>query len=227
MFQDNIKRITLTISFVISIALSLYYLATTHFSFMLSLFHYQMFNSSAIAYTLMRFVYVLVPILIFVPQLKIEKVKRIKYTFYILGILYLVGSTWIFYFFADNSLSAFSDMESVKNYLQMHALNFDYLVWDSYDLWGPVFSVIQAVLYFLFGYAIDKQRKRAILFYWLSLIVSIVFPFIYVFGISGTGSFSSLWLQKNIVLFTAGVFTGAGLHIASTSRAVWIETIYY
>lgn len=227
MFQDNIKRVTTSICFALAIVFSMYYLATTHFSFMLSLFHYQMFNSSAIAYTLMRFVYVLLPILIFVPHLKMEKILRIKYTFYLLGILYLIGSTWVFYFFSDNTLAAFRDMDAVKEYLQLRALNFDYLVWDSFDLWGPVFSLIQAASYFVLGYFTDKDRHTVAKLYWVALAVSILLPFIYVYIISGIGSFSSLWLRKNIVLFTAGIFTGAGIQVASTSRMVWGETLWY
>lgn len=226
MFQNNLKRILIDACFAIAIVFNIYYLATTHFSFMLSLFHYKMFNIPAISYTLMRFLYILLPVFLLVPEVSMEKVKRIKYSFYAMGLFYLLGNTWIIYFLIDNPASMLSDTEALHNYLQLAALNFDYLVWDSYDLYGILFSTIEAALFFVLGYYIDKRRRKSVQLYWLTLVCSVLLPVIYVFLLSDAGSFSSMWLQKNTVLFTSGIFLGAGLSIASTSHSLWGDVIW-
>lgn len=225
MFEENLKRITATFFFVVALVFNLYYLKTTHFEFMLSLFHYRMFNASALAYTVMRFAYILLPIFFVVPALAIEKVKRLKITFYIIAVMYIIGNSWIIYFLAENPFSMFNDMYAVMDYLQLNALNFDYLVWDSYDLYGILFSTVEAVIYWFVGYYIDKDAKKATTFYWVSLILSIILPFIYVFVLSGIGSFSSMWLRKNTVIFTSGIFMGISLQIASTSQRLWYNLV--
>lgn len=226
MFKASLKRILVDACFFIAIFFSFYYLATTHFSFMLSLFHYRMFNLPAISYTLMRFVYILLPVFLLVPPLRTTKIRRIKVSLYFMGILYLIGNTWIFYFLRDNPMSAMSDYNLLEQYLRLNALNFDYLVWDTYDMYGILFSTIQAALYILLGYHIGRRRKHALLFYWLTVACSILFPVIYVYLISNIGEFSSQWLQKNTVLFAASIFMGVGLTIARTSRGIWDNVIF-
>ena len=161
-----------------------------------------------------------------VPRLKMRKIMRLKIAFYIIGALYMLGNTWIFYFLKDNPASMLKDIDALKVYLSSAALNFDYLVWDSYDLYGIFFSTLEAVLYFALGYFVDKKRKTTVKIFWAMLFFCIVLPFIYVYLISGTRAFSSLWLQKNTILFAAGIFMGAGLTIASTSHHLWGSLIW-
>lgn len=225
MFEENLKKIAANFFFAVAILFNLYYLKTTQFEFMVSLFHYRMFNVSALAYTFMRLLYILLPIFLLVPPLLVEKSKRLKYTFYAIGVMYLLGNTWIIYLLADNPSSILSNIDELKNYLQMNALNFDYLVWDSYDLYGILFSTIEAVVYFAIGYQVERNSEKMITFYWIGLALSILLPFVYVFLISGEGVFSSMWLQKNTVIFASGIFMGIGLQLASKSKRLWATMI--
>lgn len=192
---------------------------------MLSLFHYRMFNLSALAYTFMRLVYILMPIFFLVPSFAAEKAKRLKIIFYLMSALYILGNSWIIYFLADNPVSALGNINEMKIYLQQNALNFDYLVWDSYDLYGILFSTIEAVIYFFTGYYIEKDSKKTTKFYWASLICSILLPLLYVFVLSGVGEFSSMWLTKNTVVFTSGIFMGIALQLLSGSQYLWYNQI--
>jgi len=226
MFQENMKKAVIDICMVISVFFALYYFTTTHFDFMVSLFHYRMFNLSAISYTIIRFVQLLIPIFFLVPRFKLSKVRTLKKLFYLMGILYVTGSSWIVNFIIDNPITMLGDLNATHEYLQAHALNFGYLIWDAYDLFGILFSLIQAALYFVLGYYIDKRRRRPLKIYWATLICSIVLPYLYVYVISGIGAFSSMWLQKNIVLFASGLFSAVGLTVAATSRGMWGEVIW-
>lgn len=226
MFNNKIRRILVDACFAIAIFFNIYYLFATHIPFMMSLSHFLMYNISSVSYTIMRFLYILIPVFLLVPPIRGEKIKRIKFSLYLMGILYILGSTWIFYFLADNPLSLLQDRDATYQYLQAHALNADYLVWDSYDLYGILFSMIEAALYIAAGYFIDKRRRVPVRLYWLTVIMSVLLPFIYVFGISGVGSFTELWLQKNVVIFASGIFTAVGLTLASKSRSVWSDVVW-
>lgn len=226
MFQRKIEMAVMTSCFAISVVFCLYYLSTTHFEFMLALFHYMKFNISSVSYTLFRFAQILMAIFLLVPKIKLEKAKRLKYIMYIMGILYITGSTWIIYFLANNPISMLGDIDATTQYLKLNALNFGYLIWDSYDGFSILFSLIEAGLFIAMGYYIDKRRRKPITLYWISLALSMGLPFLYVYVISGTGAFSSMWLQKNIVLFVAQAFMGAGLTVAGRHRMLWEEVIW-
>lgn len=227
MFQDSMRRFAIDLCFVFAIILNFYYLSTTHFEFMVSLFHYQMFNISAIAYTLMRFVYMILPVFLLVPAIKGNKPKKLEKTFYLLGILYVLGSTWIIYFLFQNPISLlWTDPAAAKDFLQINALNSDYLIWDAYDLFGILFSFIQAAVYITIGHFITRNRKVTVKLFWLSVAISIFLPAIYVSLSPISTGFSSLWLRKNTVLFASGVFTGAGMTLASSSRGMWSEMLW-
>ena len=227
MFQDSIRRFVIDLCFVFAIVFNFYYLSTTHFEFMISLFHYQMFNISALSYTFMRFVYMVLPVFLLVPALHGNKPLTLERSFYLLGILYILGSTWIIYFLFQNPISMlWTDPEATKEFLQLNALNSDYLIWDSYDLFGILFSLIQAALYISVGYFITRNRKTTVKLFWISVITSMLLPALYVSLSPTVDTFSSLWLKKNTVLFASGIFTAAGLTIASSSRGMWSEMLW-
>ena len=229
MFQENLKRIIIDMCIVFAILLSIYYLATTHVEFMISLFHFQMINVSAISYTLMRSLYLLLPLLLLVPQSRhgIPKIKKLKWVFYLFGIFYILGTTWAIHYLIDNPISSFADFDFTHDYLQSNALVFDYLVWDTYDLWGVLFSFIQATVYFLIGHYISKSKTKTVILFWISLILSILLPFIYVYLLSGRDAFTSMWLQKNVVLFASGLLTASALTIARNSSGLWGDVVWY
>ena len=226
MFQTKMKLITVKGLFAISAAFCVYYLSTTHFEFMLSLFHYMKFNLSSVSYTLLRLLQVLFPIFLLVPEKGINKAHLLKYTALAIGILYILGSSWIIYYLAANPMSMLSNFEFTKEFLQLNALNFGYLVWDSYDGYSVLFSLIEAAVYILLAFSISVRRRKTIAIYWISAILSIAMPFLYVFVISGIGKFSSMFLQKNTILFVAHIFTGAGLIVAGSDRRMWEDTVW-
>lgn len=226
MFQTKIKISIIKACFAVSMVLCFYYLSTTHFEFMLSLFHYMKFNLSSISYTLIRLVQIIFSIILSVPAILFDRVKGIKFCLYLIGALYITGSSWIIYYIAQNPVSMLSDLAATKQFLQMNALNFGYLIWDSFDGFSVLFSLVEAALYFAMGYYIDKRKRKPVIIYCISLLLNIAFPFLYVYIISGVGEFSTMWLQKNTVLFTAQLFIAVGLIIAASSRRLWEEIIW-
>ncbi len=226
MSETKLKRFCINFCLIAAILFSLYYLYDTHFTFMLSLFHYKMLNSSSVSYTIMRFLYVLLPIFIMVPPLYMEKINRVKISFYLLGILYFVGTTWIFYFLRDHPLSYLENTVAVQGYLQLRALNFDYLIWDLYDLWGPIFSIITGSIYIALGYFIDKRVDIAVLLFWLTTIISVALPFLYNYVIAGINDISILWLRKNTIIFISGFLMNIATTIMATSERLWGDYIW-
>lgn len=212
--------------FAVSAAFSLYYFATTHFEFMLSLFHYMKFNLSSISYTLIRILQVLFPVILFVPEKFTDKPSTLKVMLLLTGILYITGSSWILHCLFDSSFPGFGDTEAVKQYLQLNALNFGYLMWDSYDIFSVVFSLIQAAVHIALANCIACVRRKTIALYVTTTVLNILFPVLYVFVILGTGEFSSMFLQKNTVLIVAELFLCAGFLIAGTSRRLWEAVVW-
>ena len=94
-------------------------------------------------------------------------------------------------------------------------------------MWGVLFSFIQAVVYFFIGYYISKSKSKTVTLFWLSLVLSILLPFIYVYLISGRGEFTSMWLQKNVVLFGSEILIASGLTIAKNSNGLWGDVVWY
>lgn len=212
--------------FALSAALCIYYLATTHFEFMISLFHYMKFNLSSISYTLLRFFQILLPIFAFVPEKFTDKSRVLQIVLYAIGILYITGSSWIVYCLAANPVSSLGNVEFMRQYLQLNALNFGYLVWDSYDVFAVLFSVIEAALYIACAYSISRVRRRTVVLYVTLTVLSLSLPFLYVYLILGTGEFSTMFLQKNTVLIVSQILMCVGFAVAGTSRRLWETAIW-
>lgn len=226
MFQTKMKLFVIKACFAISALFCIYYFTTTHFEFMLSLFHYFKFNVSSISYTLLRPLQVVFAIVLFVPEKKLNKPKLLKYITLAIGIIYITGSSWIIYFLRDNPLSALKDTTFTSEYLQLHALNFGYLVWGTYDIYSIIFSILEALIYILLSDCIACKRRKTIVVFWISVFLGMVLPFIYIFAIHGTDNFSYQFLPKNTILFTSQIFMGAGLTVAGSTRQLWKETIW-
>lgn len=226
MFQTKMKMIVIRGCFAVSAAFCVYYLATTHFEFMLSLFHYMKFNLSSISYTLIRILQVMLPIFLLSPEKFVNKPQLLKYTLYSIGMLYILGSSWILYYMTDNQISQLGNLEFTKDYLQLNALNFGYLVWDAYDAFSVLFSFIEAAVYIALAYHVARVRRKTIILYIASVILSFALPFVYVYLILGTGEFSAMFLQKNTVLLISQIFMGAGLVIAGSSRRLWQAAVW-
>lgn len=225
MFETKVKEFMIYLCLFIALMLNLYYLSNTHFEFMLSLSHFRMFNVSALSYTFMRLIYAFLPLFLLIKEYHWKKCNVLRTVFYAMGILYFLGSSWVIYLMADGKISLLNNLPELRAYLSSKALNFDYLVWDTYDLYGILFSLIQGISYILLASFIQSRRKISIRLFWLTVANSIILPFLYVFVISGNGQFSTLWLQKSTFLFLSGVFSGVALTVAGTSRFLWADII--
>lgn len=246
MFSPYLKRIIIDVCLFLALALGILFFSKVFIDFLISLFHFDdKINIPSIVYIIQRFLYALLPLIILTNKMPFQKIKIIKVLFYILGGCYILGNTWIFYFlnhhsfsdlltastpvwFADESLlqSIETAHKVCRSYQYEHALVFNYLIWDSYNLFGIVFSFIQGFLLIRMGYLIEDHKANVVRRFLIISILSLAIPILYGIGIRREFEFPIEWGQRNILLIFESFFIYLALKLASTTRSFWADILY-
>lgn len=244
MFSPFLRRIVIDISLFAAFALGLFYCKQDFLDFLISLFHFSdKVNLSSIAYIVQRAVFVFIPLIMITAKTRIPKYIILKAMFYTIGVCYLLGNTWIIYYLISNSFSgeAFANLwygsfpvwlsndtvkaavQALYDYQYNNAFVFNYIMWDSYNLFGIVFSTVMAVLYFRFAKRINGHMKKVCRRYLTISLFALLAPILYNVLFQNVFVFSSLWGSKNIILIFSSVFVYIALLLSSTSRTFWNE----
>lgn len=246
MFSPYLKRIIIDVCLFLALALGLVFFSKVFIDFLISLFHFDdKVNIPSFMYCIQRFVYALLPLIILTNKMPFQKINVIKALFYILGGCYILGNTWIFYFLPHHSFSnlltasipvwfandtllqAIEEAHEVCRYYQYeHALVFNYLVWDSYDLFGIIFSFIQGFLLIRMGHLIEDHKANVVRRFMIISILSLAIPLLYGIAVRGRFMFTTEWGQRNILLIFESFFIYIALRIAATTRSFWADILY-
>ncbi len=246
MLSPYLKRIVIDALLFVAFGMGVFYVYKVFLDFLISLFHFEgTRNLSSIAYCAYRALYILIPLIMLTISKKISKMSVFKSIFMVIGICYLVSNTWIINYMIDNNPidllygsipKWFSKGElgeiMTSSWDKMHLYQFDnamvfnYLVWDTYDLFGVLFSIIQGVLYIQLSLILDTSRLRIMRKFTLIVVLSILIPLLYNMFIRGQWFYSSTWLNKNILMIFENVFILVALNLAASSRNFWHDVLW-
>lgn len=242
MFSPFLKRIVVDIALFAAFIIGLFYCKEDFLDFLISLFHFgSTVNLSSLAYVVERAVYILIPLIMLTAKTKMPKYKILKIMFYTIAVTYILGNTWIIYYLVSNSFSgeAFSNLwfgstpiwfagdkamaarSALYEFQYNNAFVFNYIMWDSYNLFGVLFSFIMGWLYFRFGYKINGHMKRVCNRYLIVSLAVLVIPILYNILIEKSFMVSALWREKNTLLIFSSVLVYISLRISSESRTFW------
>ncbi len=246
MFSPYLKRIVIDMVLVIAFGMGIFYVYKVFLDFLISLFHFEgTRNLSSIAYCVYRILYILIPIIMLTIFKNMSKMRVFKIIFMAIGICYLVSNIWIINYMIDNNpIDLFygsipkwfskgelgeimtNSWNNIYLYQYNKAMVFNYLIWDTYDLFGVLFSIIQGILYIQLSLILDTSRVRVMRKYTLIIAVSILIPLLYNILIQGQWFYSSAWLNKNILMIFENLFILVALKLAASSRNFWRDILW-
>ena len=119
-----------------------------------------------------------------------------------------------------------SSWNSMCVYQYNKAMVFNYLIWDSYDLFGVLFSTIQGILYIQLSLILDTSRVRVMRKYTLIVVLTILLPLLYNILIRSQWFYSGTWLNKNILIIFETIFVLTALNLAASSRNFWHDVLW-
>lgn len=246
MLSPYLKRIIIDAMIFVAFALGLFYAYKVFLDFLISLFHFEgTRNLSSIAYCIYRILYILIPPIMLTISRKISKMTIFKSMFMAMGICYLVSNTWIINYMIENnpmdliygsipkwfSNGEFGEIvtnswNNLYSYQYNKAMVFNYLIWDSYDLFGVLFSTIQGILYIQLSLILDTNRVRIMRKYTLIVVLSIIIPLFYNMLIRAQWFYSGSWMNRNILMIFESVFILIALNLAASSRNFWHDILW-
>lgn len=224
------KKFYVTGFMIASLLAGAIFFVSNHLDFIIAAFEHTKFNLPNICYAIIRlFTSILIPTTFVAPSLfQYSRIRITKISFWILGILHLLTTTWIFYFFAAGY--TFSDLFSSETitFFQMDISNAfvsAQVFWDSYELISVLLTLILSGLYFTLGVMFDDNR---IIVRWLCVglvLYKILTPILYNLIVLQVFP-SSFWLTNNFVEFVSMIAFTIGIFIASIDDETWTASIW-
>lgn len=246
MLSPYLRRIMIDALLVIALILGGLYVYQIFIDFLISLFHFDgTVNVSSIAYCVQRTLFILLPLIMLTAVNKLPKLKILQGMFFLMGVCYILANSWVIYYATENNPmnllygsvpkifyrgqfgeTAKAAWESLVKYQYDRAMVFNYLVWDSYDLWAVIFSTVIGIMYIRFALILDTGRKKILKEYLKINILLVVLPFIYNMLIRQRWMVSGTWATRNIYLIFGAFFVYAALVMASTQRSFWHDVLW-
>ena len=224
MLFDMLKRPLSKLLLAIALIFSFLFIKDVFLEFLISLFHYLKVNVPSVAYLVLRSIGIVLPLVLLSPVKNGKKVKTMKYLFIAMGVCYILGCTWIFYFLADNPVSALSNINRLTTYQYDNALVLNYLIWGTYDAWGILFGIIEGALFILLGINMTGHRLPIAVLLVTTFLLLLVFPFLYV--ILTQTPLNPLWVEKNLTIIASYFCVVLSLLISSSSHFLWGEAMW-
>lgn len=246
MLSPYLKRILIDVLLVVALILGGLYVVEIFVDFLISLFHFEgTVNVSSIVYCVQRVLVILLPLVLLTAVNRLLKLKILQVVFFAIGICYLLANTWIInYMFTNNPMdllygsipkwfyhgelgrTAQAAWENLVTFQYDKAMVFNYLVWDSYDLWALIFSTLIGIMYIRLGLVLDMGRSKVLKRYlWINILL-LVLPFIYNMLIRQRWMVSGTWATRNVFLVFEAFFVYAALVMAATSRTFWHDVLW-
>ncbi len=208
------------ISIIAAIICSALYVKYVFFDFILSLIYFLKINVPSIAYTVLRITAILCPLILVTPfSREINRVLKFRVMYFIMGICYLLGNTWVIYFLIKNPFSALFDINQLILVQRSDALVLNYLVWNCITVWSLLFSTVQGILYLILSKKIAGHRKEVLILNGIIIAISIFLPIVYSL-FDPTLSYID-WIRKDIFVLLSQLFVFLALILAATDRIDW------
>ena len=242
MFSPYLRKIVVDILLFVALVLAIYYCKQDFIDFLISLFHFgDKVNLSSLSYIAQRACLVLVPLIMLTNNKGTPKRKILKILFLIIGVCYFLGNTWVLSYLIQNSFSheAFSNLglSSVPMWFGNEAVNqakatvyafqynnayvFNYINWDSYNLYGILYSTIMGIIYIRFSLNLNNRMKYVYKHFVLILVLLVAIPLFHNVVIEKSLMYSELWSAKNVLIIFSMFIIAVTLKLASHSRNFW------
>ncbi len=247
MLSPYLKRIMIDALLLVAFGFGLFYAYKVFIDFLISLFHFEgTRNLSSIAYCVYRTLFIIIPIIMLSMSKKISKMKVFKIVFMIIGICFLLGNTWVIYYLANGGSPmallygsvpkwfwfgelgtlAAESWDKICVYQYDTVLVFNYLIWDSYDLFNVIFSTIIGILYIQLSIILDTSRRRVMKKITQIFALSFILPVLYNMVVRKNFLPSGTWSNKNILLMFESAFMLVSLNLAASSRSFWHDVLW-
>lgn len=246
MYSPYLKRIIIDICLAVALVLGVVYTYMVFLDFLISLFYFgYTVNLASLAYCIQRIILILLPLVMLTLWKSVPKIKLYKALFFIIGICYFVGNSWIFYYMAEYNpmdilyasipqwflkgdflekvMYAYS---KVYRFQHDNAFAFNYIIWDSHNLFGVLFSCIQGYLYIDLALNVDGKRKDVVKKYAIINLVSLVVPLLYNLIVKARFGCTGDWITRNIILLFESLFIFMALRMASSSLNFWDDVMW-
>ena len=102
-----------------------------------------------------------------------------------------------------------------------NAYVFNYINWDSYNLYGILYSTIMGIIYIRFSLNLNNRMKYVYKHYVLILVLLVAIPLFHNVVIEKSLMYSELWSAKNVLIIYSMFIIAVTLKLASHSRNFW------
>ena len=181
-------------------------------------------NLSNIAYCLVGVVHILLPFAIIYPHKSaFEKKNMLKVVCYTMAGIYIVANVWVIQWLLQ-SLFSFSISFDVAQYLKVENMMFNHMQWVSRNAETIFYNHICAIIWFLMGYNIDRDRKLTCKLLLAQMIMCYMVPVVAYYMYRGN-AMPDWWMKKTIPLICSDALLLIALWYMATNREAWARYI--
>ena len=215
---------------IASLLLGIVFFVTNHLDFIIAAFENSKYNVPNVCYAILRlFSCIILPTIFIAPSLfPYSKIKITKICFWLISILYLLTTTWLFYFFHSGYVFENLFSSIAVTFFQQNITNAfvsAQVFWDTYEMIAVLFTIILSVLYALHAITFDDNRKIARILSIVIILFRIVTPILY--NLIVNHSFcSAFWITNNFVEFLSCIAFTVAIVVASTDDDTWATSIW-
>ena len=181
-------------------------------------------NLSNIAYCLVGVVHILLPFAIIYPHKSaFEKKSMLKVVCYIMAGIYVVANVWVIQWLLQ-SIFTLSISFDVAQYLKVENMMFNHMQWVSRNAETIFYNHIAAIIWFLMGYNIDRDRKLTCKLLLAQMIMCYLVPVVAYYIYRGN-AIPDWWMKKTIPLICSDALLLIALWYMATNREAWARYI--
>lgn len=181
-------------------------------------------NLSNIAYCLVGVVHILLPIAIIYPHKSaFEKKSMLKVVCYIMAGIYVVANVWVIQWLLQ-SIFTLSISFDVAQYLKVENMMFNHMQWVSRNAETIFYNHIAAIIWFLMGYNIDRDRKLTCKLLLAQMALCYLVPVVAYYIYRGN-TIPDWWMKKTIPLICSDALLLIALWYMATNREAWARYI--
>lgn len=184
---------------------------------------FQYINLSNMLYCILGFILLFIPINILVkPKTMETKTKMIKYTYYFVGIAYLLGNLWVVKWIFNMFLGTAS--ADISQFQYDNGLMFTHLSWGMRNEVSALMNIYVGALYIYLGSIIDVKYKSV---YKLVLIIAFstfILPIV-LYSMFNPVSKMYWWIKKSFPEFLSNLAMAGVYAYACRDAGIWDENI--
>lgn len=202
---------------------------TNNLDFLINAITYGKASLPNLAYWFAKFIgTMIIPLVFLIPSgTHFERIKVIKYTFIVYGVLHILTLSWIFPYFAAHGINGFFSNEAITAFQSATENSFvaSHVFWDTYSWAGNIFSLLFGIFCVYVGLNFDDDKKKVCDLV-ISLFAAKLFVPIILNLFSANGFLSAFWITNNYAdIICLGIFAAAVV-VAATFDSSWISLIW-